>query len=38
MDTDDLTDLTRLFNIVSNDVQMLVVLGTSKVITRKCLG
>lgn len=39
VDTDNLTDLTRLFTVVSNEVDMLVVVGTSSVLTRKwCLG
>eukprot|EP00435_Cladocopium_sp_Y103_P026252 s1980_g6.t1 len=39
VDTDNLTDLTRLFTVVSNEVDMLVVVGTPPVLTRKwCLG
>ena len=35
MDTDDLTDLTKLFTVVGREVHMLVVIGTAEVATRK---
>ncbi|CAK9066781.1 unnamed protein product [Durusdinium trenchii] len=39
LDSDNLTDLTQLFAYVSHDVKTLVVLGSSRILTRKwCMG